>query len=131
MSKGKRIVLTTFGSFGDIHPYMAIALELQSRIHEPVIATSALYREKIEGAGLGFVPLRPDLPPPQQQDQKMMDRVMEPMSGPKYLMEELVFPYVRDGYADLRSGSADVCSFRAFSRICSSWPISFLDSFSA
>ena len=101
MSQGKRIVLTTFGSFGDIHPYMAIALELQSRGHRPSIATSALYREKIEGAGLGFAPLRPDLPPPQEQDQKMMDRVMEPMSGPKYLMEELVFPYVRDGYADL------------------------------
>jgi len=24
----KRIVISTFGSFGDIHPYMAIGLEL-------------------------------------------------------------------------------------------------------
>ena len=101
MSRGKRIVLTTFGSFGDIHPSMAVALELQSRGHHPVIATSGLYREKIEGAGLAFAPLRPDLPPPKDQDQEMMDRIMEPKSGPKYLMEELIFPYVREGYADL------------------------------
>ena len=47
-----RIILNTFGSFGDIHPYMAIALELQRRGHTPVIATMPGYREKIEGAGL-------------------------------------------------------------------------------
>ena len=34
-----RIIINTFGSFGDIHPYMAIALELQRRGHVPVIAT--------------------------------------------------------------------------------------------
>ncbi|MCM3906250.1 MAG: glycosyltransferase [Pyrinomonadaceae bacterium] len=101
MNGGKRIVLTTFGSFGDIHPYMAIALELQARGHNPVIATSGLYREKIEGAGLSFAAMRPELPPPREQDQEMMDKVMEPRSGPKYLMEELIFPYVREGYEDL------------------------------
>ncbi|MGH9961252.1 MAG: glycosyltransferase, partial [Pyrinomonadaceae bacterium] len=106
MLGGKRIVLTTFGSYGDIHPYMAIALELQSRGHTPVIATSALYRKKIEGAGLMFAALRPDLPPPKDQDQEMMHRVMEPRTGPKYLMEELLFPYVREGYADLMRASA-------------------------
>ena len=101
MLESKRIVLTTFGSFGDIHPYMAIAMELQARGHKPVIATSALYREKIEGVGLRFAPVRPNLPPPQEQDQELMNRVMEPKAGPKYLMEELIFPHVRDGYADL------------------------------
>ena len=39
-----RIVLNTFGSFGDIHPYMALALELQARGHVPVVATSNVYR---------------------------------------------------------------------------------------
>ncbi|MCM3870747.1 MAG: glycosyltransferase [Pyrinomonadaceae bacterium] len=105
MSGGKRIVLTTFGSFGDIHPSMAMALELQARGHNPVIATSALYRDKIEGAGLTFAPLRPDLAPPKDQDQEMMDKIMEPKSGIKYLMEEFIFPYVREGYADLMQAS--------------------------
>ena len=38
MTQGKRIILSTFGSFGDIHPYMAIALELQERGYQPLIA---------------------------------------------------------------------------------------------
>jgi rhamnosyltransferase subunit B len=110
MSNSKRIVLATFGSFGDIHPYMAIALELQARGHVPVIATSCLYQEKIEAAGLEFAPMRPNLPPPREQEQEMMDKVMEPKSGPKYLMEELIFPYVRESYADLLEavGGADL-----------------------
>lgn len=101
MSECKRIVLTTFGSFGDIHPYMAIAMELQRRGHHPVIATSSLYREKIEGAGVSFAAVRPDLPPPQDQDQELIQKIMEPKSGPRFLMEELIFPAVRDSYADL------------------------------
>ena len=34
-----RIVLNTFGSLGDLHPYLAVALELKRRGHHPVIAT--------------------------------------------------------------------------------------------
>ena len=97
----KRIVLTTFGSFGDVHPFMAIALELQSRGHSPVIAASGLYRAKIEAAGLEFSSLRPDLAPPQDQDQELMDKVMEPKSGARFLLSELILPHVRDSYADL------------------------------
>ena len=47
-----RIVLNTFGSFGDIHPYVAIALELKARGHLPMIATSEVYREKMEAQGI-------------------------------------------------------------------------------
>ena len=97
----KRIILTTFGSFGDIHPYMAIAMELQRRCHRPVIATSELYRDKMQTAGFDFVPVRPNVPPPQEQDVVMMDKVMEPRTGAKYLLDEMLFPYLREGYDDL------------------------------
>jgi len=40
----KRVVLTTFSSLGDLHPYIAVALGLQGRGHEAVIATSGYYR---------------------------------------------------------------------------------------
>ena len=96
-----RIVLNTFGSFGDVHPYMAIALELQSRGHEPVIATMEIYREKIEGAGLEFFPVRPNIAQPQQQDAELLERLMEPRTGPRFLTEEVIFPAVRDSYNDL------------------------------
>lgn len=95
------IVLTTFGSFGDIHPYMAIAMELKRRGHDPVIATMPLYREKIEETGLRFAPVRPDLPPPQEQNQELVEKIMEPRSGPRFLIEEVILPHLRDSYADL------------------------------
>lgn len=43
-----RIVLTTFGSLGDLHPYIAIALELKHRGHTAVIAAGNLYRDNVE-----------------------------------------------------------------------------------
>ena len=60
--QSKRILLSTFGSFGDIHPYLAIALELKARGHHPVVATSEVYREKIELRGIAFHPVSPDMP---------------------------------------------------------------------
>lgn len=97
----KRIVLSTFGSYGDMHPYMAIAAELRARGHQPVIATSELYREKIRMAGFEFVPVRPHIAPPQEQDADMMANIMNPRSGSGFLLNELLFPAVRDGYDDL------------------------------
>ncbi len=101
MSSSKRIIISTLGSYGDIHPYMAIALELQRRGHHPVIATSELYREKMLSAGFEFVPMRPNIPPPQEQDPDMMEKVMHPRSGSGFLLNEMLFPFVRDGYEDL------------------------------
>ena len=97
----KRIVLNTFGSFGDIHPYMAIAMELNRRGHRPVIGTMEVYREKIEGIGVEFVPVRPHIAEPKQQDPALIEKIMEPKTGPRFLTEEVVFPAVRESYADL------------------------------
>ena len=96
-----RIVLNTFGSFGDIHPYMALALELQRRGHLPVVATMENYRDKIEGAGLEFFPIRPNISQPQDQDSELIKKIMEPKTGGRFLTEEIIFPAVRDSYDDL------------------------------
>jgi UDP:flavonoid glycosyltransferase YjiC (YdhE family) len=103
----KRIVLATLGSYGDIHPYMALAAELRARGHRPVIATSELYRERMQAADFEFVPVRPNLPPPEQQDEEMMARVMDPRSGSGFLLNELLFPAVRESYEDLLAAVAD------------------------
>ena len=96
-----RIILNTFGSFGDVHPYMAIAMELQRRGHTPVIAAMEGYREKIASAGMEFAPVRPDIPPPKEQGTELVEKIMEPVAGPRFLMEGLVFPAVRESYEDL------------------------------
>ena len=96
-----RIILNTFGSFGDIHPYMAIAMELKRRGHVPVIATMEVYRDKVKGIGVEFVPVRPHIAEPKQQDPELIKKIMEPKTGPRFLTEEVVFPAVRESYADL------------------------------
>ena len=63
---GNRIVLTTYGSLGDLHMAIAkqccvrpwrcrrlaqIALELKDRGHYPVITTYVVYRSKVEVDG--------------------------------------------------------------------------------
>lgn len=107
MTQPGKIVLSTFGSFGDIHPYMAIALELTSRGHEVTIATMEFYREKILDAGLGFAAVRPNVPGPKEQNAALVERIMDPRTGPKFLMEDLIFPSVREAYEDLLQASSD------------------------
>ncbi len=103
---GKRIVLTTFGSFGDVHPYIAVGLELKARGHKAVIATSPLYRDKIEATGLGFHPVRPELRPP-QEDPELVAKIMDVKKGSEFLFKELLIPHLRDGYEDLREAARD------------------------
>ena len=97
----KRIVLNTWGSFGDLHPYMALALELRARGHRPVIATMEMYRERLEAAGLEHAPVRPNIPQPKEQAPELIAKIMEPRTGPQFLMDEIVYPAIRDAYEDL------------------------------
>jgi UDP:flavonoid glycosyltransferase YjiC (YdhE family) len=55
-----RILITTWGSMGDLHPYLALALRLRSRGHAVTVGTGECYRRKIEALGIGFHALRPD-----------------------------------------------------------------------
>jgi rhamnosyltransferase subunit B len=56
----RRVVVTTFGSLGDVYPYLALALGLRARGHEVVVATGRCYQARIEALGLGFAAVRPD-----------------------------------------------------------------------
>lgn len=73
-----RILLTTFGSYGDLHPYIAVAFELRGRGHAVTIATSATYAPKVEAEGLAFHPVRPDLV---EIDGITAERVMDQRRG--------------------------------------------------
>ena len=102
---GKRIVISTFGSFGDIHPYIAIALELKARGHSPVIATSEVYREKMDALGLELHALRPDVPSYDQPEvlAKLVADLMEPRGGTEKVME-LFLADLPEVYEDLDAG---------------------------
>nr|MBA3692786.1 glycosyltransferase [Acidobacteriota bacterium] len=67
-----KIVLATFGSLGDLHPMLALAIELRGRGHEIVINTLEVYREKIDALGFEFYPMRPDVNPDDRELAKIM-----------------------------------------------------------
>lgn len=96
----RHIVIATFGSLGDLHPYIALARALNSRGHRPVIATIDLYRQQVESAGVEFAAVRPaeaQLP----AFSEIMPRLFDPLRGPEYLVRTLVMAHVRQGHEDL------------------------------
>lgn len=95
----RRIVLATWGSFGDIHPYMALARELRRRGYEPSIATMPIYREKVEAAGIAFNPVRPDFPDPRLA-RDVVAKVIDRRRGGEYIFRELLGPHIREAYED-------------------------------
>jgi len=94
----KRIVFASFGSLGDLHPVLALALELRHRGHRVEIATMTYYREKIAALGLEHRTIRPDIT---VIDETMVRQIMDGHRGSARLLRELMFPAVHDMYADL------------------------------
>ena len=101
----RRIVLATFGSLGDLHPYLALARELKGRGHEPVVAASEHYRPKVEGMGIGFRPVRPDHPDPATVV-ALVKRILHLRKGPERLIREYMMPVIRETYEDTRAAAA-------------------------
>ena len=93
-----KIVLATSGSLGDIHPMIALGIELRRRGDDVVFATMELYREKIEMVGFEFRPMRPHL---NIDDRELARLVMDTKKGPEKLIREIVFPQLHGIYEDL------------------------------
>ncbi len=97
-TRSRRIVLTTFGSLGDLNPFIALARGLQARGHQPMIATSNYYRNIVQTAGIPFHAVQPDLDP---QDKSLLHRAMHPRRGTEVIIRKIVFPVIRETYTDL------------------------------
>jgi UDP:flavonoid glycosyltransferase YjiC (YdhE family) len=97
------IVITTFGSFGDLHPYLAIALGLAARGHRVKIATGEAYRAKVESEGIEFHPVRPNISP---DDHEAIRLAMDARKGSEYVLRHMFFPHVRSSYEDLTEAVA-------------------------
>lgn len=70
-----RIVVATIGSLGDLHPKIAIALELRKRGHDVVFVTHQVYQSKFEALGFEFHQMRPDFTA--MNDPQEMARMMD------------------------------------------------------
>ena len=96
----KRIVLTPWGSFGDLHPFLALAIELKRRGHHPVIATCEVYRGKVEGEGIAFAPMRPDVGEFQNRPD-VVKRIFHPLRGSEYIIREMLMPALEESLGDV------------------------------
>lgn len=93
-----KIVIATFGSLGDIHPKIALALELKRRGHDVLFAAMENYREKFELLGIDFHPMRPNIDP---EDRELTREMMDPVKGSEKVLKELIFGNIRPMYDDL------------------------------
>jgi len=93
-----RIVLSNIGTFGDINPLIALALELKCRGHVPVMALPAIYENKILPLGLEFHAVRPDIDP---SNSLLVEMVYDVKHGTETGLREFLFPALRQTYDDL------------------------------
>lgn len=93
------IVMTTIGSLGDLHPKIAIALELRQRGHEIVFATHQEYQDRIEALGFEFRRMRPDNTA--LNDPEEMARMMDLKTGTEYVIGYWLLASLRETYEDL------------------------------
>ncbi len=96
----KRIVMATFGSLGDLHPYLAVAIDLKARGHEVIIATQQSYCQKVEAAGVGFHAVGPDIAD-YGDEAALMARVMDQRNGPSFIIREMIVPRLRQTYEEI------------------------------
>lgn len=92
------IVIATFGSLGDLHPKIALGLELQSRGHHITFAAMEFYREKLEACGFTYASMRPHF---DMEDRALAIELMDLKKGPETMMKKVIFPNIRGMYDDL------------------------------
>lgn len=102
----RHIVLTTFGSLGDIQPFLAIGSALAERGYRVTVATSEVYGETVEAASLRFRAVRPNRQPG-QQDPDFVDRLFRVREAPAAIYEQMFLPSLRESCRDLIEVAAD------------------------
>ncbi|MCB0729017.1 MAG: glycosyltransferase family 1 protein [Ignavibacteriae bacterium] len=96
----KKILLTTYGSHGDLHPYLTMGSLLVKAGYKVTIATILLYKENVEAIGCEFVVLRPNIDeigPEEEWTKKANDS----FKGAEYIARELIIPYSEENYNTL------------------------------
>ncbi|HUD12901.1 MAG TPA: glycosyltransferase, partial [Terracidiphilus sp.] len=93
-----RVILSNIGTFGDINPLIAIALELKRRGHVPVMAVPAVFEAKIRPLGIEFHAVRPDIDP---NNTILVAMIYDVRKGTERGLREFLFPALRQTYDDL------------------------------
>ena len=93
-----RVILSNIGTFGDINPLIAIALELKRHGHVPVLAVPAVFEGKIRPLGIEFHAVRPDIDP---KNSILVEMIYDVKKGTERGLREFLFPALHQTYQDL------------------------------
>ncbi len=102
-----RVLFATIGSLGDLHPCLALAIELKRRGHSVVIASTEAYRSRVLELDVGFRSLRPNWDP---TDSELISQCEDLKSGPEILFRKLILPHLDETYLDLVTVASE-CDF--------------------
>ena len=105
VTRKARILVTTQGSLGDVHPFFAIALELKARGHDVTLAANPDYAAKVEALGIPFAAVPPSVPDP-ERDADLVARVRDERTGHEHLIRELILPALPESYARTLAAAA-------------------------
>lgn len=97
----RRILLTTFGSYGDLHPYLAMAKVLKGIGDDVTIATHEEYRDQVGRIGVRFVPMKPGLNELGPQEE-WAAKANNSLFGTKFIVRTLILPFLHDNYRTLK-----------------------------
>jgi UDP:flavonoid glycosyltransferase YjiC (YdhE family) len=98
-----RIVIASWGSYGDVYPYVGLARAVQSLGHTVTLALPGYYRPLVEREGVAFHPMAPDVDP---NDRAAIARALDPVKGPEEIVRHWVMPALRQSYADLHDAAS-------------------------
>jgi rhamnosyltransferase subunit B len=94
-----KIVIATSGSLGDVHPKIALGLELRNRGHYVSYCVHEAYREKFQTLGFEIYPLRPNL---NHDDRELARKIMDSKTGSEYIFKEILLPNLRPMFEDVK-----------------------------
>ena len=95
-----RFLLTTIGTAGDVHPFIAVGRALRARGHEVVLLTNPHFAQRIADAGLGFWPLGTE------EEYLAFVRHGDLVAGarsPTFVINELILPSFRPTVEAIRT----------------------------
>jgi rhamnosyltransferase subunit B len=97
-----RIVLATWGSLGDLLPYIELARCLRERGHRPVVVARLHQKEIVERAGVSFASIRPNVRLAAIEQRPRLTRLR---GAGRQVLKTRVLTSFRESYHDLEAAA--------------------------
>ena len=103
-----KIMLTTWGTTGDVRPFLALANELKIAGHKIQVCASSVYGQQFEKIGVGFRPV--GVPFEKDQFDQIMDRIIDirnPLKSALMIAKEGILNQAEQWYNDCLDAMTD------------------------